>query len=76
MFRLEQQYSLMAERQARMDAVVESIETSLEQLEPAVTALTAALNRSRGALWMIGIGGTIIGAIVGSLTSLLSVFHR
>jgi hypothetical protein len=47
-------------------------QTAIQELTEAVKELTAVLNKSRGALWVIGVSSATFGAIAGWFSS---VFH-
>lgn len=57
----------LAAKIAEDKAVREHLLATLERLDTQVNVLTATLNKSRGALWVLGASGAILTAVAGFL---------
>ena len=65
----------LAAKIAEDKAVREHLLATLDRLDAQVDTLTAALNRSRGGLWVLGAAGAILSAIAGFLGHYMGAAH-
>lgn len=64
----------LREARAAQDVAMKELKDDVKALTEAVTGLTSAIDRSRGALWVISGASGAIGAIIAAAISIL--YHK
>lgn len=69
--RLEANVSALQVNGARMEAVLESLDTTVKELKVVVEELRDAASQGKGALWAFGLAAAGIGTVGGGLISFI-----
>lgn len=64
---MEEQIAELQQKVARLEERSENLTLALKENTQAITNLTASLNKSKGALWVIGIAGGCVTLIFNTL---------